>query len=187
MELIREIDLPACEQMFIRCSESFMVVDMIKSEEAATPVLLGPPSGDRRVFKVEASLFDRTLQVWSSTAAAVTIDRFPLKPSIEFPDPRPMEAPLKQIKNNNLTDQIRAFIREEVSRQAEVRGHGSFEEEDDFEEVEEAVFSAYQLNQMQEEAPPPADNAPPPAGGEPTGGAPAPAAPPPELRGYVGA
>lgn len=51
----------------------------------------------------------------------------------ELPDPVPMEPPLGYKKQPSMVDIIRAQVRQEVSRRAQMAGYESFDEADDFE------------------------------------------------------
>lgn len=71
----------------------------------------------------------------------------------ELPNPVPMELKIGTQKPESLRDQIRRIMRIELSKQAEIQGHETFEEADDF-EVEDSFDmnepnSQYEM--MQEE------------------------------------
>lgn len=51
----------------------------------------------------------------------------------EVLDPRPMAPPIGYVKQPSLWEQMRAMIRDEISRSAQEEGFESFEEADDFE------------------------------------------------------
>lgn len=71
----------------------------------------------------------------------------PLDPKgYEVPDPRPVEMPSRLRLPQNRADQIRSFIRSELSRQAEDQGHESFQEADDFDMEEVDFSSAYEVD-----------------------------------------
>lgn len=67
-------------------------------------------------------------------------------------DRTPVEIPTRLRLPQSRTDQIRAFIREEISRKAEAAGVETFEEADDIEPNEdegELPFSPYELNELE--------------------------------------
>lgn len=75
-------------------------------------------------------------------------------PGWESPDPTPVTIPVERLRPPSYEERIRAFIRGEVSRHAQLQGEGSFEDEDDFEEedLEPDLLSDYQVLVMAEEA-----------------------------------
>lgn len=72
----------------------------------------------------------------------------------QIPDPTPLEVPLNLRRPLSIQDEIRRFVRIELSRKAEELGTESFEESDDFDiDDDEGDFaSPYELTEMQEEA-----------------------------------
>lgn len=98
--------------------------------------------------------------------SGVTQIRIKTKPSVEWactpfsspsrredPDPTPVRLPIGQKRPPTLQDEIRRFIRDELSAVADNQGLGTFEEEDDFDVGDdEDIFSPYELPEMQEEA-----------------------------------
>lgn len=50
----------------------------------------------------------------------------------EIPDPIPVEVPIQWRRPPTLQEQIKAFVRRELSMQAAEEGHETFEEADDF-------------------------------------------------------
>lgn len=72
----------------------------------------------------------------------------------EVLDSTPLEVPLHWRRPPSLRDQIKQFVRTELSAQAEDRGFDSFEEADDFEMDEDPdPLSRYELTPAQEEVP----------------------------------
>lgn len=72
----------------------------------------------------------------------------------EVPDPKPVEMPTRLKLPQSRADQIRAFVRQEMSEQMHAQGFESFEEADDFDLPEgEDWASPYEV-----------DFDPPPAG-----------------------
>lgn len=51
----------------------------------------------------------------------------------EILDQTPRAIPLRALRNRNRTEDLRALVRQEMSRLAQEQGHESFEEADDFE------------------------------------------------------
>lgn len=83
-------------------------------------------------------------------------------------DPTPVEL-AELAPPPSLKEELQRYIRLELSRMAEAQGHGSFEDEDDFEEENEEPLplSQYELTDMIEELPPEASADPPPEAAEP--------------------
>lgn len=70
-------------------------------------------------------------------------------------DNTPVEIPTRLRLPQSRTDQIRSFIRQELSRQALDQGHETFEEADDFEiDEEDSPLSPYELHDLEPPAPP---------------------------------
>lgn len=68
-------------------------------------------------------------------------------------DPTPVEVPIRfRGLTDNLRDQVRRLVAEEMSRQAVAAGAESFDEADDFNVSDEDEYiSPYELTEMQEE------------------------------------
>lgn len=72
----------------------------------------------------------------------------------EIPDPRPIAVPANWQRPLSLHDQIKRFIRTEMSRSAEDSGEESFEDADDFDVDEDPdPFSPYEIAEAAVEAP----------------------------------
>lgn len=70
-------------------------------------------------------------------------------------DNTPVEMPTRLRLPQSRTDQMRAFIRQEMSRQAAETGHETFEEADDFEINEEDLpLTPYELMDLEPPAEP---------------------------------
>lgn len=71
-------------------------------------------------------------------------------------DNTPVEIPTRLRLPQSRTDQMRAFIRHELSMRADEEGHESFEEADDIEpDDEEALpYTRYELNELEPVAEP---------------------------------
>lgn len=84
-----------------------------------------------------------------------TIPLPPTGAEYERVDDTPVELPTRLRLPQSRTDQMRAFIRHELSLQAQDQGHESFEEADDFEiDEEDAPLSKYELMDLEPPAPP---------------------------------
>ena len=81
-------------------------------------------------------------------------------------DQTPVEMPVQAPETTQ--EMLGRMIAEHLARQAAAEGFGTWEEEDDFEDEEPDVldFSAYELEEIQDEAdlPDPEEEPPPPAG-----------------------
>lgn len=72
----------------------------------------------------------------------------------EVPDPRPVEWPLGLKAPLSIQDEIKRYVRAELSQAAGGAGFETFEEADDFDvDDEELLTSPYELQEMQEERP----------------------------------
>lgn len=70
----------------------------------------------------------------------------------ETPDPTPVTVGIPLERPLTLQEEMKRFIREEISQAAEVAQAGSWEDEDDFDVDEDpSPISAYELDEMQEE------------------------------------
>lgn len=78
-------------------------------------------------------------------------ERLPWK---EYPDPTPVEVPVRFRGVPSLQDDIRRMVRAEISRAASEQGFESFEEADDFDvdDGEGEFITPYELSPLQEEA-----------------------------------
>lgn len=102
----------------------------------------------------------------------------------EVPDNTPVAIPTRLRLPQTRTEQMRAFIRSEMSRMADDQGHETFEEADDLEpdDDEPMPYSAYELHNLEPavteppnplkdgvkaEGPPPVDPAAKPEGTPP--------------------
>lgn len=102
----------------------------------------------------------------------------------EIPDPTPVEVPL--FRPLSIHEEMKRFIRSEMSRQAAEAGQESFEEADDFDVGDDdEIVSPYEMVELKEEFPvfpPNAEGA-----GGPAGPTPEPQASPPSLQAAVNA
>lgn len=94
------------------------------------------------------------------------------KDGYEIPDNTPVEMPTRLRLPQSRVDQIRQFIRQELSLQAEGDGYETFEEANDLEPDDEDYqpLTAYELADLEPAAP---EDQPPASSGEPEGQRPA--------------
>lgn len=70
----------------------------------------------------------------------------------EIPDPNPLEVPL--FRPLSIHEEIKRFVRSEMSRQAQEQGQESFEEADDFDVGDDdEIQSPYEMVELKEEFP----------------------------------
>ncbi len=69
----------------------------------------------------------------------------------EYPDSTPIEVPIGYDTPLPLREEMRRFIKQELSAAAESAGEETFEEADDFDIDEEETLSPYELTDLQEE------------------------------------
>ena len=71
----------------------------------------------------------------------------------EQPDPTPVHIPGKAEKPLSLREEMRRFVREELSKQVQKEDYGSFDEEDDFEEENPDLdmLSPYTVHELKPE------------------------------------
>ena len=70
----------------------------------------------------------------------------------EIPDPRPLEAAISTESPLSLRDEMKRFIRQEFSRQAEVQGEESIEDADDFDiEDDDMLYSPHEYKELQDD------------------------------------
>lgn len=72
----------------------------------------------------------------------------------QIADPRPVEVPVDFRRPLNIHDEIRRFIRQEISRKAQDNDLETFEESDDFdvEDEDELPLSGYEVQELVPEA-----------------------------------
>lgn len=134
------------------CDASFYVYGYEKGK--STPAaLLGPDSDQDRkcVFLVPSGI--HSVEVRCRERARHVFTETPRAPR-ELLDPTPVEVPIGMSKRvPSLHDDMKRYIREEISRQAGDAGFETLEEADDFDVGEEVdPVSRYELSEMQEEA-----------------------------------
>jgi len=98
-------------------------------------------------------------------------------------DNTPVEMPTRLRLPQTRTDQIRAFIRQELSMVAQDQGHETFEEADDLEPDDEDSTPFTRYEELELEPPARPEKTPPSlqTGSAPSGAAPADPAPPSEV------
>lgn len=148
------VELPKNCRLVIRSDGEFYVY-VVDPAGIVAAVLLGPDASTARVFRVSESREARVVEVVVASADVnVYSELVPCGSHVEELDPTPVSVPLGYQQPLTLQEEMRRFIREEISRAAASGGAGTFEEEDDFDiEDEELPLSQYEMDVMQEEAP----------------------------------
>lgn len=102
------------------------------------------------------SAAEKIKRIWLSRREAIRLNRV----GGEVPDPTPVHVPGKSEKPLTLREEMRRFVRQELSNQAETQGAGSFSEEDDFDldEMEPSLISPYTVSELHQEAIAPQDD-----------------------------
>ena len=98
---------------------------------------------------LELPLDVHTILVKTDPGVQWQINHVETPPRNEQPDPNPIELGIPQERPLSLQDEMKRFIREEVTRQADPES--TFEEEDDFDIEEENFESQYTVLDMHEE------------------------------------
>lgn len=124
-------------------------------EEGEKLVLLGPDSVTDRKFKLAPSREGRKVAISCQKSVQVFVTFTAKAPHAEELDPTPVEVPLGYQQPLTLQEEMRRFIREEISRAAQEGGAGTFEEEDDFDvdDDDDLPLSEYELTELQSEVP----------------------------------
>ncbi len=130
----------------IRSSGPFCAYAM---EGKKRTIILGPINTNARILKYKLpsdieKVFVKTEKSTEWTMAWSYYDRS------EILDETPVEMPVGYEEPETLADQMRRFIKDEVSKQAVADNMGSFEEEDDFELDEMEPLTNYELTDMEE-------------------------------------
>lgn len=130
--------------IIIRCSDSFCAFGM---EGKKKTLILGPFISTARLLHYKLPDDIGRIYVKTSKTAEWSID-WTYESRSEHLDKTPVELPIGYDYPESLADQMRRFIREEVSAARE-DDQGSFEEEDDFTD-DEIPLTEYELSDMQE-------------------------------------
>ena len=128
----------------VRSSGQFCVFAVEKNKRT---LILGPVNINQRVLRYKLPPDIDTVYVKAEKTTEWTIDWTYYNHSEEL-DKTPVEMPIGYEQPETLADQMRRFIREEVSA-ARSDDQGSFEDEDDFED-DDPLLTDYELTDMQE-------------------------------------
>lgn len=98
------------------------------------------------------SAADKIKRVWQSRREAIRSNRV----KGETPDPEPIHVPGMSDRPLTLREEMRRFVRQELSQQAAEQGAGSFQDEDDFseDEFEPDLISQYTVNELTDQLAP---------------------------------
>ncbi len=140
----KEINTELGATITVRCSEPFCVFGM---EGKNKTLILGPYISTARLLRYKLPDDMSRVYIKTKKSADWTLD-WTFASRSEHNDNTPIELPVGYDYPESLADQMRRFIREEVSASRD-EGKGSFEEEDDFTDDEEPL-SQYEMTDMQE-------------------------------------
>jgi len=140
----KEISCVAGATITIRSSGQFCAYAM---ERKKRTLILGPINSNQRVLRYKLPPDIDTVFVKAEKSTEWTLD-WSYYDHAENLDNTPVEMPIGYHLPETLADQMRRFIREEVSA-ARDDDQGSFEDEDDFED-DDPQLSPYELTDMQE-------------------------------------
>ncbi len=139
-----EITVKAGSTILIRSSGQFCAYGV---ENRKRSLILGPVNANQRILRYKLPSDVKTVYVKAEKSTEWTLEANYYNHS-EVNDQTPIEIPVGYELPESLADQMRRFIREEVSY-ARDEDQGSFEEEDDFED-DDPQLSPYELTDMQE-------------------------------------
>ncbi len=140
----KELRGKAGSTITIRSSGQFCAYGM---EKKVRTLILGPLNTNQRVLRYKLPPDINTVYVKAEKSTEWTIE-WSFYDHSEQPDPTPVEMPIGYQHPESLADQMRRFIRQEVSA-ARDDDQGSFEDEDDFED-DDPILTDYELTDMQE-------------------------------------
>jgi len=133
----------------IRSDQEVSLYGLIKGKrEHVFPI----PTHMRRGFIIIPDLVTQ-VEVKTAKSTNYTVAIKPNNDGKEYLDQTPIEIGIDQKRPPSLQEEMKRFITEEVSRQAETTGHESFEEADDFDISQDEFQTQYTLQEMQEEEP----------------------------------
>lgn len=141
----------------VRSSGPFCVYALEKKKRT---MILGPISANARILRYRLPAEIHTVYVETEKKTQWSIDWSYFSPS-EHLDTTPIELPIGYQQPETLAEQMRRFIRQEVSQVAQAQSLGTFTEEDDFEEDDEPL-TPYEMTDMQEVEEPWDENPKPP-------------------------
>lgn len=140
----KELEIHAGATVTIRSSGSFCAFGM---EGKNRTLILGPIDSTARTLRYKLPDDIGKIYVKTEKSTEWTCD-WQYYNRQEVLDNTPVEMPVGYDHPESLADQMRRFIRDEVSASRNI-DQGSFEEEDDFDEDEE-LLTEYELSDMQE-------------------------------------
>lgn len=179
----KKVDVTPGTRVVIDCDKEFTVYGY-EEKNGKPSTLFGPSSAtDRRcVFVAPDGVV--CFEVRCPERAKWQVE-FVTRAKKEVPDGTRVELGIPRRRPNSLAEDMKRFIREELSRQAEEQEFETFEEADDFDIWDEPPdpISRYEMSELQEEAEipdadPPPDEVKKPSSGDERVAPPSP--PPPE-------
>lgn len=148
----KKVDVLPGTRVVIDCDKEFMVYGY-EEKNGKPSTIFGPSSAtDRRcVFVAPDGVV--CFEVRCPERAKWQVE-FIARVKKEIPDGTRVELGVPRRRPNSLADDLKRFIRDEVSRQAEQQAFETFEEADDFEVDDEPPdpISRYEMSELQEEA-----------------------------------
>lgn len=144
-------DIPKGAAVVCRCDAPFTVYEVIEDDGSlARRVPLGPDNVHDRVWRGSFPM-DATVVVLIPEGSNLAVEITPRRGETDPVDSRPVEWPAGLKAPLSLEDRMRRLIRTELSRVAAEQDAGTFEEEDDFEDDDEAFPSSpYELPVVEE-------------------------------------
>ncbi len=139
-----EITVQAGSTITIKSSGQFCAYGVEKKKRS---LILGPININQRILRYKLPPEISTVYVKTEKSTEWTLEAEYYNRS-EVLDNTPIEIPVGYELPESLADQMRRFIREEVSA-ARDEDQGSFEDEDDFED-DEPLLTNFELTDMQE-------------------------------------
>jgi len=141
----KEISCVLGATIIIRSSGPFCAYGI---EGKKRSLILGPVSANSRVlrYKLPADIDKVYIKTEKSTEWTLDWSSFTRSESLDI---TPVELPIGYQKPESLAEQMRRFIKTEVSNQAAQDNLGTFTEEDDF-ELDEEILTPYELTDMEE-------------------------------------
>ncbi len=140
----KEISIVVGATILIKSSGQFCAYGV---ENKKRTLILGPINSNQRVLKYKLPPDMDTVFVRAEKSVEWTLT-WSCYDHSENLDNTPVEMPVGYHLPESLADQMRRFIRDEVSAAREI-DEGSFEEEDDFED-DDPLLTSYELTDMQE-------------------------------------
>ncbi len=141
----KEISCAEGATITVRTSGPFCVYGM---EQKKRSLILGPVNANERIlrYKLPPDIGRVYIKTEKSTEWTIEWSFFTRS---EHLDATPIEMPIGYQKPESLADQMRRFIKTEVSKSAQENDLGTFTQEDDF-ELDEEILTPYEMTDMQE-------------------------------------